>query len=79
MCLSNVDSIIINAKITNESNTKNYFVGIKENMNISNNQRYQTTEEKIERALFSLLRIRKYNDISIKEICYEAGINRSSF
>lgn len=79
MRLSNVDSIIINAKITNESNTKNYFVGIKENMNISNNQRYQTTEEKIERALFSLLRIRKYNDISIKEICYEAGINRSSF
>lgn len=48
-------------------------------MNISYNQRYQSTEEKIQKALFSLLRIRKYNDISIKEICYEAGINRSSF
>lgn len=48
-------------------------------MNIYFNQRYQSTEEKIQKALFSLLRIRKYNDISIKEICYEAGINRSSF
>lgn len=48
-------------------------------MNISYNQRYQSTEEKIQKALFSLLRIRKYNDILIKEICYEAGINRSSF
>lgn len=48
-------------------------------MNITYNQRYQSTEEKIQKALFSLLRIRKYNDISIKEICYEAGINRSSF
>ena len=26
-----------------------------------------------------MLKIRKYNDIAIKEICYEAGINRSSF
>lgn len=48
-------------------------------MNISFNQRYQSTEDKIQTALFSLLKIRKYNDISIKEICYEAGINRSSF
>lgn len=48
-------------------------------MNITYNQRYQSTEEKIQKALFSLLRIRKYNDISIKEICFEAGINRSSF
>lgn len=48
-------------------------------MNITYNQRYQSTEEKIQKALFSLLKIRKYNDISIKEICYEAGINRSSF
>lgn len=48
-------------------------------MNIINNQRYQSTEEKIQKALFSLLKFRKYNDISIKEICYEAGINRSSF
>ncbi len=48
-------------------------------MNVFYNQRFLTTENKIEKALFSLLKIRKYNDISIKEICYEAGINRSSF
>lgn len=48
-------------------------------MNTIFNQRYQSTEESIQKALFSLLKIRKYDDISIKEICYEAGINRSSF
>ncbi len=48
-------------------------------MNTSFNVRYQSTEEKIEKALFNLLRIRNFNDIYIKEICYEAGINRSSF
>lgn len=48
-------------------------------MNISYNQRYYSTEEKIQKALFSLLKIKNYNNISIKEICYEAGINRSSF
>lgn len=48
-------------------------------MNTNFNQRYFSTEEKIQKALFSLLKFRKYNDISIKEICYEAGINRSSF
>lgn len=48
-------------------------------MNISFNQRYYSTEEKIQKALFSLLEFKKYDDIAIKEICYEAGINRSSF
>lgn len=48
-------------------------------MNINFNQRYYSTEEKLKRALYSLLRIRDYNNISIKELCYEAGINRSSF
>lgn len=48
-------------------------------MNIVFNQRYQSTEEKIQRALFSLLRLRRDVNISIKELCYEAGINRSSF
>lgn len=48
-------------------------------MNTLYNQRFVSTEEKIQKALFSLLKFKKYNDISIKEICYEAGINRSSF
>lgn len=74
-----VVTLIIGHRTKKESNTKFEFVGIKENMNINFNQRYQSTEEKIQKALFSLLKIRNYNDISIKEICYEAGINRSSF
>lgn len=48
-------------------------------MNIMKNQRYTSTEDSIQRALFSLLRFKKYDSISIKELCYEAGINRSSF
>lgn len=48
-------------------------------MNISFNQRYYSTEEKIQNALFSLLKFKTFGDIAIKEICYEAGINRSSF
>ncbi len=48
-------------------------------MNTNYNQRYISTEEKIQKALFSLLAFRDYNDIAIKEICYEAGIHRSSF
>ena len=48
-------------------------------MNISFNQRYHSTEEKIQNALFALLKFKDFDDIVIKEICYEAGINRSSF
>lgn len=48
-------------------------------MNIIYNQRFKSTEEKIQQALFTLLKYHGYNDLSIKEICYEAGINRSTF
>lgn len=48
-------------------------------MNIIYNQRFQSTQEKLQNALFSLLKFRRYNDISIKELCYEAGVNRSTF
>ncbi len=48
-------------------------------MNTVNNVRFQSTEDKIKDALFRLLRFRKFNEIYIKELCYEAGINRSSF
>ena len=48
-------------------------------MNKNFNQRFWSTEDKIQRALFSLLKFRKYDEIAIKELCYEAGINRSSF
>lgn len=48
-------------------------------MNKSNNIRFVETDQKIKTALFSLLAKKKYNDVSIKEICEKAGINRSSF
>jgi AcrR family transcriptional regulator len=48
-------------------------------MNITGNVRYQFTEEIIEKAVFSLLKRRKYDSFTIKEICAEAGVNRSSF
>ena len=48
-------------------------------MNITGNARSRTTIEKIEKAVFDLLRKRRYDDFSIKDICVEAGINRSSF
>jgi len=48
-------------------------------MNITGNVRYQFTEGLIEKAVINLLRRRKYDSITIKEICVEAGINRSSF
>ncbi|MBR6779051.1 MAG: TetR/AcrR family transcriptional regulator [Clostridia bacterium] len=48
-------------------------------MNIKNNNRYKVNSEKIETAFLSLLYNRKYEDISIGEICQKAGINRSTF
>lgn len=48
-------------------------------MNVSNNIRFQTTEEKIENALIRLLKKKKYDSIFVKDICLEAAINRSSF
>lgn len=48
-------------------------------MNITGNVRYQFTEEIIEKALLSLLKRKRYDGFSIKDLCIEAKINRSSF
>lgn len=48
-------------------------------MNISNNTKFKSTEERIKNAMLRLLQRKSYNDIFVKEICLEAGINRSSF
>ena len=48
-------------------------------MNIKNNQRYKMSSEKIETAFLTLILNHKYEDISINQICREAGINRSTF
>ena len=48
-------------------------------MNISGNMRFQSTEGKIEKAVMTLLKKRKYDSFSVKDICAEAGVNRSTF
>ena len=48
-------------------------------MNIIGNVRYQFTEEIIEQAVLNLLKRKEYDNFTVKEICAEAGINRSSF
>lgn len=48
-------------------------------MNIKNNQRYKVNSEKIETAFLSLLNNKKYENITISDICQTAGINRSTF
>lgn len=48
-------------------------------MNIKNNNRYKVSSEKIETAFLSLLLNKKYDEISISEICARSEINRSTF
>ena len=48
-------------------------------MNISGNVRYQFTEEIIEKAVFKMLKRKRYDAFTVKDICIEAGIHRSSF
>lgn len=48
-------------------------------MNIKNNKRYKSSSEKIETAFLSLLLHKAYEDISIRDICSHAEINRSTF
>lgn len=48
-------------------------------MNSTGNVRYQFTEEIIEKALLNLLKRKRYDGFTIKDLCIEAGINRSSF
>lgn len=48
-------------------------------MNIKNNSRYKMNSEKIETAFLTLILNHKYEDISISQVCKQAGINRSTF
>lgn len=48
-------------------------------MNTKNNQRYKISSEKIETTFLSMLYNRRYEDITISEICETSGINRSTF
>lgn len=48
-------------------------------MNTKNNSRYKMSNEKIETTFLALMLNHKYEDITISQICAEAGINRSTF
>lgn len=48
-------------------------------MNTKNNSRYKMSSEKIETAFLSLILNNKYEDITISQVCKQAGINRSTF
>ena len=48
-------------------------------MNIKNNSRYKMSSEKIETAFLSLLNNYKYEEITISQVCKQAGVNRSTF
>jgi len=48
-------------------------------MNTIGNVRYQLTEETIEKAVLNILKRKDYDSFSVKDICAEAGINRTTF
>ena len=48
-------------------------------MNIKNNSRYKMSSEKIETAFLTLILNHRYEDITINQVCKQAGINRSTF
>ena len=48
-------------------------------MNTKNNSRYKISSEKIETAFLTLMLNHKYEDITISQVCKQAGINRSTF
>lgn len=48
-------------------------------MNTKKNQQYQTTHQKIQQSLLTLLKTKKLEQISVREICSLTQINRSTF
>lgn len=48
-------------------------------MNTANNQRFKDTEQKIEQALLALSKTCPVQKITVRQICAEAHINRSTF
>lgn len=48
-------------------------------MNTKNNSRYKENSEKIETAFLTLILNHKYEDITISQVCKQAGVNRSTF
>lgn len=48
-------------------------------MNIANNKRKKESQEKIEKIFVNMIQTKEINEITVKDICKEAGLNRSTF
>ncbi len=48
-------------------------------MNIANNKRRRQSREAIERVFVQMLQTRQLNQITVSDICKEAGLNRTTF
>ncbi len=48
-------------------------------LNVKNNKRRRESVEKIEKVFINLLQTKEINEISVSDICKEAGLNRSTF
>ena len=48
-------------------------------MNTPNNRRRKESREKIEKAFVELLQTRELSQISVSDICKQAGLNRTTF
>lgn len=48
-------------------------------MNVSNNKRRKESQEKIEKIFIQLIQTIDINEVSVSDICKEAGLNRSTF
>lgn len=48
-------------------------------LNVKNNQRFRETEIRMESAMLELMKNTEFNKITVKKICEEAKVNRSTF
>lgn len=66
-------NVVLKPKISNRKK------GNVDLMNIVGNVRFQMTEEIIEKAVLNILKRKDYDGFTVKDICAEAGINRTTF
>lgn len=48
-------------------------------MNIPNNKRRKTSQEKIEKVFIELIQTKNINEITVTDICKKTNLNRSTF
>ena len=48
-------------------------------MNTANNRRRRESVERIEKVFIDMLQTKELNEISVSDICKQAGLNRTTF